>query len=500
MNDKEFKILGIYNKFKRIAWSDLRDVHTATAEFMDWADNKDNVQMVVSGINAKLESYNLIERIPRTIEINQTSKITQEGEVIYLKEEANRSAINTQPIIQEAKGNSPAVFLSYSWANSKVADEIDNVLLSEKIILQRDIRDIKFTDSIKDFMKRIGKSDFVLMLISEEYIKSENCMHEVTELLNSHEFEKRILPILLPNAKVFDRQAREEYYDYWKSKCDDVNRFMLKHTDEKTIADKKKIENIYNNLGLFFQKITDLKSETFEEVRLNKYNSIKSKIGLPIASQQKSKDIPTIPQQIVERAKKAHYTSAFIRRNMRIDYDFLSEHNGKVTLMQKFVFEIENIATVATEYIMPLSLDASDNIHYSLLEVVIRKKMNNALSTADSSTVFKYLPIDFTKDSDNNIALEKTISLSPGEIILVEQYIQTSLDMQLTQSIPDHFYSKIYTIGIDVNIIIPSSYKFTLTPIVPDNAISINIMHNLTHYRLPFLLPGQGFYFTFERV
>src|SRR5205085_1630165 len=116
---------------------------------------------------------------------------------------------------------------------------------------------------------RIGKSDYVLMLISDEYLKSENCMYEVTELLNSHEFEKRILPVTIDNANIFDRKGREKYYDYWKERLQETEEIMHKHTDEKTIDDKKKIENIYSNLGQFFKKITDLKSETFEEVRRN---------------------------------------------------------------------------------------------------------------------------------------------------------------------------------------------------------------------------------------
>jgi UDP-N-acetyl-D-mannosaminuronate dehydrogenase len=88
------------------------------------------------------------------------------------------------------------IFLSYAWANASVADEMDNDFKALGITFQRDVRDISYTSSIKDFMNKIGKSDFVVMLISDEYIRSENCMYEVTELLGAHEFERRILPVL----------------------------------------------------------------------------------------------------------------------------------------------------------------------------------------------------------------------------------------------------------------------------------------------------------------
>src|SRR4051812_19256236 len=104
-----------------------------------------------------------------------------------------------------ANGTQPQIFLSYSWANKDIADAIDNDFKSVGITFQRDVRDVNYTESIKDFMHRIGKSDFVVMLISDEYIKSENCMYEVTELLGAHEFEKRILPVVLSNATIYKR-------------------------------------------------------------------------------------------------------------------------------------------------------------------------------------------------------------------------------------------------------------------------------------------------------
>lgn len=49
-------------------------------------------------------------------------------------------------------------------------------------------------------MREVGKTNYVLMIISQEYLCSENCMYEMIEVLNTHEFEQRILPIVLENA------------------------------------------------------------------------------------------------------------------------------------------------------------------------------------------------------------------------------------------------------------------------------------------------------------
>ncbi len=171
------------------------------------------------------------------------------------------------------------IFLSYSWSNSDVADAIDNDFKSVGITFQRDVRDVSYTENIKKFMQLIGVSNFIVMLISDEYIKSENCMYEVTELLNTHEFEKRILPVILENASIYNSDQQEKYYDYWLEKLNNVSRIFAKHQNEKTIEDKKKVQNIYDNLGLFFQKISDLVSEKFEDLKEKNYKPMLDKIG-----------------------------------------------------------------------------------------------------------------------------------------------------------------------------------------------------------------------------
>ncbi len=173
----------------------------------------------------------------------------------------------------------PQIFLSYSWANKDIANEIDNDFIAVGITFRRDARDIGYTKSIKEFMQSIQKSDFVVMLISDEYIRSENCMYEVMELLGAHEFEKRILPVLLNETKIYNRPEQEKYYDYWKEKMDDAKRIAAKHPHGKTIEDKKKIENIYNSLPLFFERITDIKSEKYEYLRALGYKPMLDKIG-----------------------------------------------------------------------------------------------------------------------------------------------------------------------------------------------------------------------------
>ena len=175
----------------------------------------------------------------------------------------------------------PQIFLSYRWSNSDIADAIDNDFKAIGIIFLRDVRDVKYRGSIKEFMNRVGKSDFIVMIISDEYLRSINCMYEVMELLNSHEFEKRILPVKLENAKAaFSAKERKLYYDYWKKEMDQAKERLNEHINEDTQEQHKRCKTIYDRLGEFLQKLTDLNVLAYETLKQQNYKPILDILGI----------------------------------------------------------------------------------------------------------------------------------------------------------------------------------------------------------------------------
>ena len=110
----------------------------------------------------------------------------------------------------------PTIFLSYAWKNKEHADEIDDHFKAMGITLIRDIRDVSYKISLKEFMQRIGETDYALMLINDEFLSSENCMYEVLELMRDRQFKKKILQVILPNAKVFDTKYKIDKIKYWQ--------------------------------------------------------------------------------------------------------------------------------------------------------------------------------------------------------------------------------------------------------------------------------------------
>ena len=115
------------------------------------------------------------------------------------------------------------IFLSYNWNNETIADAIESYFKDTPITIKRDKRDLHFKQSIKEFMKQIRKTDYALMIISEDYLKSSNCMYEVLEFIkdeNYKEMETINLPLLLKKAII----ARgKEYVQANKELIEELN-------------------------------------------------------------------------------------------------------------------------------------------------------------------------------------------------------------------------------------------------------------------------------------
>lgn len=68
--------------------------------------------------------------------------------------------------------------------------------------VNRDIRGLKFKDSIKSFMDSIGRHDFVISIISDNYLKSVNCMYEISEVMRLREYKEKMLLVILRDSDI----------------------------------------------------------------------------------------------------------------------------------------------------------------------------------------------------------------------------------------------------------------------------------------------------------
>src|ERR1044071_377523 len=99
-----------------------------------------------------------------------------------------------------------AVFISYAWGgeSEEIVNQIDQALQQRGLKIIRDRRDLGYKDSISAFMERIGQGNCVIVVISDKYLRSPNCMFELLEIAQEKQFHDRVFPIALSDANIYD--------------------------------------------------------------------------------------------------------------------------------------------------------------------------------------------------------------------------------------------------------------------------------------------------------
>lgn len=163
--------------------------------------------------------------------------------------------------------NRVEIFISYSWANESVAKTIYDYL-HKKVNLHLDKLDIGKWKSIKEYMQSIPQMDYTILLISDAYLKSANCMYEVLEVLQNRNYNDKIFPVVIDKA-IYDPRTRAEYVKYWQNQCADLKK-SLQGIDIQNIGklgdDLKQRQDISANIANFLDMVSDMNNPAVDDV------------------------------------------------------------------------------------------------------------------------------------------------------------------------------------------------------------------------------------------
>lgn len=177
----------------------------------------------------------------------------------------------------------PEIFLSYSWTNKKIADKIYYDLTFVGFVVIKDDHTLKYADRISDFMKKIRKADFALLLICDNYLKSINCMTEVMQLDRDDNIWEKLLPVICKDAKIQEPLARINYVNYWQEKSSAIES-ALKNIDPinatSLYQELKSYKEITQNIDLFLINLKDKLFVAPEELFKIFYSPIIDRIGI----------------------------------------------------------------------------------------------------------------------------------------------------------------------------------------------------------------------------
>lgn len=130
--------------------------------------------------------------------------------------------------LQESKQKE--VFISYTWRDnhSKLfVQKLEKAFQAKGITIIRDKNAIGYKERFQEFMQRLSRGKYVIVVISDQYLKSENCMYELVEVAKNGKLYHRIFPIILADAQIYEPIERIKYVKYWEKKIKDLNDEMI---------------------------------------------------------------------------------------------------------------------------------------------------------------------------------------------------------------------------------------------------------------------------------
>jgi internalin A len=120
--------------------------------------------------------------------------------------------------------------VSYAWndASKAIVDDLCDGAKARGIEVLRDVTGMGLGESIVAFMRRLGASDRVIVVLCEKYLKSAYCMFELLEVWRNcsgegEVFRGRISAYALPDARMSTPLERAHCAKYWKEQFGELD-------------------------------------------------------------------------------------------------------------------------------------------------------------------------------------------------------------------------------------------------------------------------------------
>lgn len=210
-----------------------------------------------------------------------------------LEESTDKSIIVTPKANVDIK-KSPKIYFSYAWGDAhetgesreKIVSDLYKSFKGDGFNVVRDKEDLDYKGLISDFMKEIGEGGFIVVAISDKYLKSDNCMLEMYEIFRNSKLEKkgfieRIYPIRVESISLSQPKVLMHYFKYWEEKEKEWAELVTTFGTRIKPAQQEKynrVKAIAHELGDFLDFLSDINSKSKEELSENNFEKIKKAI------------------------------------------------------------------------------------------------------------------------------------------------------------------------------------------------------------------------------
>ena len=167
------------------------------------------------------------------------------------------------------------VCISYAWKDER-SQEPDrtakvetfcNVLAEAGITVIRDTKNVNIGDRLSNFMRTIAAGDVVFVFLSDAYLRSPNCMYELSRIWNASQddpdrFLKQIRVFPMPGTKIHTIPDRLKYSAFWIGQRDEIKSIVgssgLEVLGAVDLAQYKQIQEFAHRVSDILGQISDV--------------------------------------------------------------------------------------------------------------------------------------------------------------------------------------------------------------------------------------------------
>lgn len=292
------------------------------------------------------------------------------------------------------------------------------------LIIRRDVREIGYKDSIKDFMNQLHSTDFVLLIISDSFLKSSNAMFEVLELLKESDFKDKILPIIEDKTKVFKPEDRLVYIKYWANQYEELEKKLqsVNTTDAiELYKELKHYEKIRTSIDEFLSILTGMHCPTYSALAVDNFRRIFDYIGVSdkvlINEILSLREFVTEEEQDIEVDQlEAKYPNNAKIYFVKADYAFRRNHISKSNYFYKKSIELDP-SFGASYYNLGFNVEVHDKDFEEakrLYEKAIELEPTNTRAYSNLAGLYSTV---FENPSEARKLLEAALKINPYDAV-----------------------------------------------------------------------------------
>ncbi|MPY21290.1 toll/interleukin-1 receptor domain-containing protein [Shewanella sp. YLB-07] len=344
------------------------------------------------------------------------------------------------------------IFISYNHQDREIVDNIEVFFKDVGVELFRDIRRLEYKDSLKQYMDSAIEKDYLMVIVSSDYFKSENCLYEFNLLFDE---KNKILPIV-KDSETYSEIVSTKIAKFWNEKFKQIEMDIRSVDDLRMISQLEeqriKIEKIKNNIIPIVNFIKDMNSKTYKDLSEEGFKSLLDFIKLP--ELYVAKTLHVINNRDNEREVLDQRDLFEIEKVLKSSCDnktIIENSFRKAVILARYSHD--NDAKVIYEKLLNMQLLDNERYvtlsNYGLLLTTIYAKSQDEKTLTYAKCIYEKLVSEFSKYKDVNSNYANFVLFHYNDYGTAKVYYEKELKINPTHVEALHGYSVLLSIRLN---------------------------------------------------